>query len=120
MLERAIPVRALSEIVTVDPNLAVAIDAVKFNEDQFSLCSCGGSKGLAIPGQPAWQCSAARAGRVFFTKFTFNAPIMREVQLSPMRIIQQHVLPVLDVAKLKAPILIERNSLSWSRISHGN
>jgi hypothetical protein len=36
-----------------------------------------------------------------------------------MRIIQQHVLPIFDVAKLKAPILVERNSLSRTRIREG-
>ena len=41
VFESAVAVRTLSEIMTVDPNLAVAIDAVKLDEDLFPFCRQG-------------------------------------------------------------------------------
>lgn len=102
--------------MTVDPDLAIAVDAVKLDKDRLPFCSQGHGEGLAIPANAARQCAAASAGWSFFTELTFDAPVMREIQLPPPRIVQIHILSVGNIAELKAPILVERDSFAGPRI----
>ena len=100
----------------VDPHLAISIDAVKLDEDRLPFCSHGHSEGLAIPANAARQCTAASTRRSFFTELTFDTPVVRQIQPSPLRIVQIHILSVGNIAELKAPVLIERDSFAGTRI----
>jgi len=42
---------------------------------------------------------------------------VRQIQFPPLRVVETRVLRVGDIAKLKAPILIEGNSFTGPRIS---
>ena len=114
--ERDIAVRTFSEIVTVDPNLTVAIDAVKVDEDLFPLAVHGHRECLAIPAEATGQRAAAGAGRGLFTELAFDTPVVRQIQLPPLSIVETRVLHVRDIAKLKAPILVEGDFFTGSRI----
>ena len=109
IFEGAVAVRTFAEIVTVNPNLTVAIDSVEFDEDEFSFLRGGDRKRLAIPADAAGQRAAASAGRVLLAELTFNAPVVWQIKLSPLRIAQS-----------EEPILIERDSFSGTRIRKAN
>ena len=100
----------------VDPDLAIAIDPVEFDKDRLPFRSQGHGKGLAIPTNAAGQCAAASARRSLLTELAFNAPVVGQIESSPLRIVQIHILSVGNFAELKAPILVERNSFAGSRI----
>ena len=100
----------------VDPHLAISIDAVKLDEDRLPFCSHGHGEGLAIPANAARQCTAASTRRSFFTELTFDTPIVRQIQSSPLRIVQTSVRPVGNITEPKAPILVERDSFTGPRI----
>src|ERR1700741_1033384 len=110
----------LAEIVTLDPNLAVAIDALKLDVDQLSFGSKRNREGLAIPTQATGQCAAACAGGSILTKLAFDTEIVGQIQLPPLRIVQSPVLSVRDVAEMKAPVFIEGNSFPGARISEAD
>ena len=112
----AVAVRTFPQVVTVDPDFTVAIDALEFDEDLFSFCACGNRKRLAIPAKATRQCAAARAGRSVFTETAFDTPVVRQIQLTPLRLAQRSVLSVGNIAEVKAPVLIERDSLPGPRI----
>ena len=100
----------------VDPDLAVSIDAIKLDKDRLPFCSHGHGEGLAIPANAARQCAAACARRSLLTELTFDTPVVRQIQPAPLRIVQIKILSVGNVAELKAPILVERNSFPRPRI----
>src|SRR4029450_8810107 len=87
IFEGAVTVRTFAEIVTINPNLTITVDAVKFDEDQSPLRRRGNSKRLAIPTDTTGQCSAACASRVLLTKLSLNAPVVWQIQLPPLRIV---------------------------------
>jgi hypothetical protein len=107
IFEGAVAVRTFPEVVAVDPDFTVAIDPVKLDEDQFSFGRGGNRKCLAIPAKPTRQGASARARRSVFTEFAFDAPVVRQVQLPPLRIVETRVLRPADVTEIKAPVLIE-------------
>src|SRR5688572_29426119 len=53
VLKGAVAVRTFAEVVTVDPNLAVAVDAVELDEEQLSLQRNVKHKPIAIPADAA-------------------------------------------------------------------
>jgi len=106
--------------VSVDPNLAVAINAIEVDEDKFAFRCCWHIEGLAIPADAAGQRAAAGARRVALIKFAFNAPIMRQIQLSPLCIIEIRILPIGNIAELKSPVLIEAHRLFGPWVGMGN
>lgn len=114
--ERAVTVRTLSEIMTVDPHLAIAVNAVELDKYRLPFRSQGHREGLAVPTNAARQRAAASARRSFLTELAFDAPVVRQIQTTPLGIVQIRVLSVGNIAKLKAPILVERNSFARPRI----
>ena len=79
IFESAVAIRAFAEIVAIEPNLAVAIDAVKLDKDQFAFGSCGNGERLAIPAEAAGQRATAGAGGILFAKTAFDTPVVWQV-----------------------------------------
>ena len=100
----------------INPNFAISIDAVELDIDRLPFCSQRHDEGLAVPANAARQCAAASSRRSFLTELTLDTPIVRQIQSSPLRIVQVHSLSVGNIAELKAPILVERNGLIRPRI----
>ena len=105
--------------MAIDPNLAVAIDAVEIDKDQLAPGCQWNTECLAVPASAAGQRAASSARRILLVEFAFNAPIMRQIQLPPLRIVQVWILSIAYVTKMKAPVLIEANRLAGPRISVG-
>src|SRR5215471_8057694 len=118
VFKRAIAVRPLSQIVPVDPNLAVAIDAVEVNEQLLLFRARRHGKCLSIPTSATGQRAAPSARRILLVESAFDAPVMRQIQLPPSRVIEICVLGVRHITKMKAPVLIEANGLVRPRVGN--
>ena len=71
---------------------------------------------LAIPTDATGQCAATGSRRRLLTELAFDTPVVREIQLPPLRIVQVYVLSTRYIAKVKAPVLIENYSFPRPRI----
>src|SRR5713101_2211875 len=81
--ERAVPVGSLPEVLPVDPHLAVAIDAVEFDEDQLAGIGRRNGERLAIPPHAARQRAAPHARGILFAEFSLDAPVVRHIERAP-------------------------------------
>src|SRR5436305_12718496 len=79
VFESAVAVGTFSKIVSVDPDFAVAVDAIEFNEGQLPFRSCGNRKRLAIPTDTARQRSTPRTCRILLIEFAFDTPVVRQI-----------------------------------------
>src|SRR5437867_5340764 len=95
--ERAVAVRSLAQVVTVDPDLAVAVHAVEVDERQASTVRHGNRECLAIPTDSAWQRATADAGRMRLTEFSLDAPVVGQVERAPSGIVEGGVVGARDV-----------------------
>src|SRR6185369_11508378 len=105
-----------SEILTIDPDLAVAIHTIKLNKHQLSFGSHWDSERLPIPTHATGQCAATSPRRRVLTKLALDTPVVRQIELPPLRIVQSRVLRVRNLTKVKPPILSKQNSFSRTRI----
>ena len=105
--------------MAIDPNLAVAIDAVEIDQDELALSRQWNTECLAVPANAAGQCAASSARRILLVEFAFNAPIMRQIQFPPDGIIEIWILSVGNIAQMEAPVWIEANRLAGPRIRVG-
>src|SRR5713101_2585676 len=100
----------------VDPDVAVSHNTVEVDENAPAFVICGQREVFAIPADAGRKKSACAAGWVVLVEWSFNAPIVRHVQLTPGLIIKLRVLSSSDVAFEKEPIGIKRrNDASRSR-----
>jgi hypothetical protein len=70
--------------MSIDPKLAVSIDAVEVDENEFLFCICRHPEGLAIPAHAARQRSTSSPRRILLVKSAFDTPVMRQIQLPPL------------------------------------
>src|SRR5947207_13658405 len=105
--------------MAIDPNLAVAIDAVEIDQDELALSRQWNTECLAVPANAAGQRAASCARRVVFIELAFNAPIMRQIQLPPIVIIEVWVLSVDNIPEIEFPVLIEDDRPSGPRVGLG-
>src|SRR6267378_1611455 len=95
--------------VAVQPHLSIHVDAVKLNQKAFSLLFIRHREAFAIPGRAAGCEPAAhltdRIGlkRRMSAGKIFNTPVVREVQRSPLRVIEIGLLRALSTAAMKTP-----------------
>ena len=83
----------------------------------FPFAVTGTVKVLRYQPMPPGNAPPPVPAGCLFTELAFDAPVVRQVQLPPLRIVQIDVLSISDIAKLKAPVLVERHSFSRPRIS---
>src|SRR5204863_5541512 len=105
--ERAVAIRPFAEGVPVDPDFAVAIDAVEIDENALPLVGCGHRKCLAVPSDSARQRAAGGTCGVLLAEVALDAPVVGQVQLAPRGVIERRLLRAGDIAKMKAPTVIE-------------
>src|SRR5215203_176342 len=116
IFERTVSVRSFAEVMAVDPDLAVTVNAVKFDENKRASGGCGNHENFAIPAETAGQRATAGAGRMFLAELAFNAPVVWQIELAPLRIVETDVLSVSHFAEVKTPVLVEGSSLSGTRV----
>src|SRR2546430_1922950 len=81
-------VRQFADVMAVDPDLTVSIYPVEFDENEPVAVALRDSKGLAVPAQAAGERAAARSGGIPRAELALDAPVVRQVQRSPARIVQ--------------------------------
>ena len=74
--ERAVSVRTLAQVASVDPDLAVAIDPVEVDEHQAVRVTVWQGEALAVPSRSSRQGTAAGRGGIVLAELAFDAPVV--------------------------------------------
>ena len=85
--ERDVPVGTCPQFMAIDINGGVHIGTIEIYAIAFALIGLIGSKSLAIPAYTTRQCTSTRSRRIVFTEFSFNGPIVGQVQFPPVCVI---------------------------------
>src|SRR5688572_20037345 len=91
--EPDVAVGAVAEVMAVDPDIGVVIDAVEFDRDRALTIRAIEPERLAIPSDPARRKPVRSAGCVL-GEWTFDAPIVRQLHAPPGARIVKPELPV--------------------------
>ncbi len=86
-----VSVRPRAEQNPIDPHPAVHVRAVELEEDPPAPPGRRGGEGFPVPAGAAVEESAAGAGGRVFAERERDAPIVRQVQAAPRRIIQRGI-----------------------------
>src|SRR5262249_10201733 len=109
----------LAEIVPVEPDLAVSIDAVELDKHAAILVNRCDGEMFSVPPDPAGQRTASGSRGILCAELSFDAPVVRQVQCAPAPVVPLARLRALKVAEVKAPSFVEADSLSGSGIRAG-
>src|SRR2546427_13160652 len=60
--EGAVPVRPLPQVMPVDPDFAVAVDAIELDEHQLARVPLGDGESFSVPAHPTGQRPTAGSG----------------------------------------------------------
>src|ERR1700721_3857797 len=105
--KRNIPVRTFAQPLAIDPHIAILIDAVELDRELLVFVGVGVGieqvEALAIPANASRQICAAKTGRLFLAKRSFDTPIVGKVQGSPTRIRKLRHLCAREIASTKLP-----------------
>ena len=105
--------------MAVDPDLTVSVHRVEFDENEPVAVALCDSKGLAVPAHAAGERAPARSGGIPRAELALDAPVVRQVERSPTRIVQGHVLSACYVAEMEFPVRIEVENDATLRESRG-
>src|SRR4030043_1808140 len=75
MTEGAVTICPFAQIITVDPYLAVTVNAVEINIEKFIFFRSVKGEAFPVPANACRKCTSGGTGRVRFGEFTFNAPV---------------------------------------------
>src|SRR5690606_22874494 len=109
-----VAVGSLAQVVAVDPHFAIAIHAIKVDEDQFAFFFFRQREGFSIPADTTWQRTTTGCSRVLLIEFTLDAPVMRYGEFTPAGVIKSCTLCQRNITQMKAPALIEGHDLSFA------
>src|SRR5664280_1979505 len=105
ILKGNISVRSFPEVVSVYPDFAVIVNPVK-TDKHFTVCLIRRNyKRFTIPSYSTRQKSCGTG--VGFIEISFDAPVVRQIQQMPGRIIQPGILAVSYVTFVKFPVEIK-------------
>src|SRR5689334_17048613 len=93
--------------MAIHPYFAVAVYAIKFNKYIFILCSGRQRKCFAVPANTCWQGSLVGRARIFFTEFALNAPVVWQVECSPVVIIITGLFGNSGIAQKEFPVVVK-------------
>src|SRR5262245_22416499 len=91
VLKADITIRALPQMVAVDPHIAIRHHAIKFDKDSALDIIRGKRKTLVIPPDASRQEASCTARRVLLVEWAFNAPIVGYIELAPGSIIELRI-----------------------------
>src|SRR5690349_21184892 len=100
--ERAVAVWSLSNLLAVAPDGAVIHDAVKSNPDRLILLIRRKRERLAIPSSSTRQ--ERRATGQLGIKRSLDAPVMRQIDCPPIRVIKSGFASFAIIAFEKFPV----------------
>ena len=84
---RSIAIGPTANKLPIQPNRRVSHGAIYFERNLFAGIACGNVKMLPVPADPP-PGQLAGFARVFLLERPFNAPIMRQVEFAPARIVK--------------------------------
>ena len=112
--KRNIPVRTFAQPLAVDPHIAILIDAVELDRELLVFVGVGVGIGqveaLAIPANASRQICAAKTGRLFLPKRSFDTPVVGKVQGTPIRVRKLRHLRTREIASTKLPAKVKTNA----------
>ena len=79
-----VSVRTAAEKVSIDPHLAELVNAVELEGELFIFVGIWDAELLAIPADAGGKIRTAITGGRRFVEAAFNAPIVRQIQSSPV------------------------------------
>src|SRR5262245_55692284 len=106
--ETDVPIRTFAEMESINPDIAVCHDTVKVNEDALMGIIRGKFEMFAVPANARRKKTTGAASRIFFVKWTFDAPVVRNVEFAPFAIIECRRFCIRRISG-KEPIVIHRN-----------
>src|SRR5262249_40732614 len=107
VFEGRIAVRTRAERGAVDPHLAVHVHAVEIDENLLGRRSLIERERLAIPTDAAVEIPAARARRRARIERQLDAPVVRQIEAAPRRIVEGGALRTGNVAAIELPAGVE-------------
>ena len=120
VVKTCVTIRMFAEVLSVYPNIAIHIHAVKFNPKLLILADCGHGKMFAIPSDTCRKITAGAFRCCIFFKFTFDTPIVREIECPPFGIVKILLLCAVCVGLQKLPIEIHQQMLTRVPLSGPN
>jgi hypothetical protein len=106
-MEADVAMRAMANVHAIDPDIAVVIDAVELDGDFLIAIRRRQPEMLAIPPDAVRRPSVRSAARRVLAERALDAPVVRQLELSPARIVERRSLRVADVALEKLPVEVE-------------
>ena len=101
----------MAEEEAIDPDVAVGHDAVEVDEDALAAIGSGDGEGFAVPADAGGQESSSAASGVPGVERALDAPVVRQVEGAPRRIVEGGGLGAGGVGFEEAPALIERTGI---------
>ena len=101
--ERDVSVGARAQRMAVDVDGAVHVHAIKVYVEAFALVRLVHGKGFAVPAHASGQRASASARRIVFRKIALDGPIVRQVQLPPLRVVVGGLRGIGNIAKPECP-----------------
>ncbi len=100
-----------AQIEAVDPDIAVHVDAVEL-EPRFPLACAGREpEDPAVPADSRREVATAPAGRGVLPRRPLDAPIVRQVQRTPLPVVEAGLVSTGWIARGEAPAWIHRQAL---------
>ena len=84
VLERAVAIRSVAEFLAIDVDSGVHVDAIELDEVKTGIAD---PEMLAIPPHTTRQGSPTRPRGIGSQKVTFDCPVVRQVQCTPVGVI---------------------------------
>jgi hypothetical protein len=92
---------------TIDPNITVGHNAVKVDEHAAILVLHGQREMFAIPADARRQKTACPTGRIILIEWSFNAPVMGDIEVAPRRVIESNRFRACHIPPKKTPVVVE-------------
>ncbi len=102
-------------MVSVDPDFTVIVYPSKIYKNLPPRFIFRNNKSLSVPPRPARKISCTAV--IVFTEGAFNAPVVREINKSPLRIVQPCFLAIRNIPLKKSPAGVKILNRSAFRLS---
>ena len=106
VIKTDVAVRPLSEVSPVNPDFAVLVDAVEFNDYFFLPVSPGDFEMFPVPAGARGKVGGSH-GTGPFAERTFDAPVVGQIQVSPFGIVEIRLFRPMFITLKKFPVKIE-------------
>ena len=101
------------ELLPVEIDLGVHVDALELDAHAFAFPVCRGLPMVAIPADAGGKKAALPAHRRFRVHLALDAPVMRQCHRPPVGIGKVCGRSVLRIAQEKFPIVVDAQMLAW-------